>query len=148
VEVNGERVPLLSGEVHYWRLAPEMWRPILRRVAEMGIRVVASYVCWDFHEVGPGQWDFEGMGDPRRDLLTFLRLLAEEDFWVILRPGPYIYSEWRNGGVPDRVAGWHRLHPEFLAAAEAYMAAAGGGGAAASGDQRRAHPAVAGGQRD
>jgi hypothetical protein len=123
IEVNGRRVPLLSGEVHYWRLAPEMWRPILRRVAEMGIRVVASYVCWDFHEVAPGQWDFEGMGDPRRDLLTFLRLLAEEDFWVILRPGPYIYSEWRNGGVPDRVAGWHRLHPEFLAAAEEYMAA-------------------------
>lgn len=121
--VGDRRLPLLSGEVHYWRLAPEAWRPVLRRVREMGLRIVASYVCWEFHELAPGRFDFRGATDPRRNLLAFLDLLAEEDFWVILRPGPYIYSEWLNGGVPDHAARYHRLHPAFLAAARPYMAA-------------------------
>lgn len=123
IQVGETLLPLLSGEVHYWRLQPQMWRPILGRVREMGLGIVASYVCWDFHEVAPGRFDFYGESDPRRDLAGFLRLLADEGFWVVLRPGPYIYSEWRNGGVPDRVAPYHRLHPAFLDAAETYMAA-------------------------
>lgn len=118
-----EQLSLLSGEVHYWRLAPEAWRPVLRRVREMGLRIVASYVCWEFHELEPGRFDFQGATDPRRNLPAFLDLLTEEDFWIILRPGPYIYSEWLNGGVPNHAARYHRLHPAFLAAARPYMEA-------------------------
>lgn len=123
IVVGDESLALLSGEVHYWRLAPEAWRPILRRVGEMGLRIVASYVCWEFHELAPGRFDFTGETDPRRNLPAFLDLLAEEDFWVIIRPGPYIYAEWLNGGVPDHVARYHRGHPQFRAAARPYMEA-------------------------
>jgi hypothetical protein len=118
-----EAVGLISGEVHYWRLDPANWAPVLRRVREMGLQVVASYVCWDFHEVAPGRFDFRGDSDPRRNLVAFLDLLAAEGFWTLIRPGPYIYSEWRNGGVPDYAAQYHRLHPTFLEYARRYMAA-------------------------
>lgn len=123
VWVDQTAIPLLSGEVHYWRLDPNSWRAVLRPVHEMGIQTVATYVCWDFHQVAPGQYDFTGETDPRRNLIRFLDLLTEEGFWIIIRPGPYIYSEWKNNGVPDEAAKYHRLSPEFKALAEPYMAA-------------------------
>src|SRR5205085_5726388 len=121
--VGTAAVPLLSGEVHYWRLDPANWRPVLARAQEMGLHTVATYVCWDFCEVRPGEYDFSGATDPRRNLLGFLDLATEMRLWVILRPGPYIYSEWRNNGVPDDAARHHRLSAEFQARAEPYMAA-------------------------
>jgi hypothetical protein len=123
VWVGDQAIPLLSGEVHYWRLDPHNWRPALKRVREMDIHIVATYACWDFHEISPGTFDFRGETDPRRNLTGFLELLAEEGFWIIFRPGPYIYSEWTNGGVPNHAAQYHRLDPEFLKLAEPYMAA-------------------------
>ncbi len=120
----GERtLPLISGEVHYWRLNPQQWRPALERVKEMGIKLVATYVCWDFHEIEPGRLDFRGDSDPRRNLVGFLNLLQEMDFDIIIRPGPYIYSEWSNNGVPQRAAAFHRLDPKFLTEAEDYIRA-------------------------
>jgi hypothetical protein len=116
-------IPLLSGEVHYWRLDPANWRPVLRRAREMGLQVIATYVCWDFHEIEPGRYDFRGETDPRRNLLGFLDLLTADGFWIILRPGPYIYSEWRNNGVPDDAAQLHRLDSAFQERARPYMQA-------------------------
>jgi hypothetical protein len=121
--VDGVDIPLLSGEVHYWRLDPSNWRPVLLRAREMGLQVIATYVCWDFHEVEPGRHDFRGETDPRRNLVGFLDLLTAEGFWIILRPGPYIYSEWRNNGVPADAARFHRLDPRFQERARPYMQA-------------------------
>ena len=123
VWVDNVSIPLLSGEVHYWRLDPANWQPVLRRSREMGLQVIATYVCWDFHEIEPGRYDFRGETDPRRDLLRFLDLLTAEGFWIILRTGPYIYSEWRNNGVPDDAARLHRLDPVFQKRAQPYMQA-------------------------
>lgn len=121
--VDDVSIPLLSGEVHYWRLDPANWQPALHRAREMGLQVIATYVCWDFHELEPGRYDFRGETDPRRDLLRFLDLLTAEGFWIILRPGPYIYSEWRNNGVPDDAAQLHRLDLAFQERARPYMQA-------------------------
>src|SRR5215216_4841550 len=121
--VDDVAIPLLSGEVHYWRLDPANWLPVLRRAREMGLQVIATYVCWDFHEIEPGRYDFRGETDPRRNLLGFLDLLTAEGFWIILRPGPYIYSEWRNNGVPDDAARLHRLDLIFQERAQPYMQA-------------------------
>ena len=123
VWVDDVSIPLLSGEVHYWRLDPANWQPVLQRTREMGLQVIATYVCWDFHEIEPGQYDFRGKTDPRRNLLRFLDLLTAEGFWIILRPGPYIYSEWRNNGVPDDAARLHRLDLAFQERARPYMQA-------------------------
>jgi hypothetical protein len=123
LQVGDQTIPLLSGEVHYWRLEPDAWRPSLARVREMGLSTVATYICWDYHQLPDGRFDFHGRTNPRRNLVAFLDLLTEEGFWIILRPGPYIYSEWRNNGVPDEAAQYHRLHPTFLEMARRYMAA-------------------------
>lgn len=121
--VGDTPIPLMGGEVHYWRLAPENWRAVLERVRGLGIEVVATYVCWDFHETAPGEFDFSGQTDPRRNLAGFLDLLAEMGFWIIIRPGPYIYAEWSNGGVPEYAARYHRLDPAYLPLARRYLAA-------------------------
>lgn len=130
VRIDGKRIwvgdesrALLSGELHYWRLAPERWPAILDRVRELELDVISTYICWDYHEVAPGELDFRGATAPQRNLVRFLDLVAEYGFWLLFRPGPYIYAEWANMGVPDRVAHYHRLHPEFLREAEGYMQA-------------------------
>lgn len=123
LQIGNRAVSLLSGEVHYWRLDPHQWRTILERVKEMGIRLVATYICWDFHELAPGKFDFTGQTDPRRNLVGFIELLTELEFDIVLRPGPYIYAEWNNNGVPERVAHYHRLDPSFLKESEVYLSA-------------------------
>jgi beta-galactosidase GanA len=32
IYVDDTPVPIISGEVHYWRLSPDRWREILERV--------------------------------------------------------------------------------------------------------------------
>jgi len=119
--VGKKRVPLLSGEVHYWRLNPNCWKDVLARVREMGLEVVSTYIPWDFHEHKRGSFDFTGKTDPARNLKRFLDLTRKEGFWLVIRPGPYIYSEWPNDGVPDYAYKYHRLHPKFLAYAQNYL---------------------------
>lgn len=121
--VDDESRHLISGEIHFWRLNPASWRPCLHKMKDIGLNIVSSYVSWQYHERVPGRFDFTGESEPQRNLRRFLDMLAEEDLWLIFRPGPYIYAEWVNMGVPDRVAHYHRLHPEFLKAATNYMQA-------------------------
>ncbi len=121
--VGDEAQSLISGEVHFWRLPPGAWKSVLRQMKAMGLKVVSTYVCWEFHETAPGEYDFTGRTDAARNLIGFLELVKSEGLWLILRPGPYIYAEWQNNGVPDRVAHLHRLHPAFVTAAKEYLAA-------------------------
>ena len=121
IRVGSKGIPLLSGEVHYWRLNPHYWGEVLDRVKELGIEVVATYVPWDYHEYARGKFDFTGRTDQTRNLKRFLELTREKKFWVIIRPGPYIYSEWPNDGVPGYAHRFHRLHPKFLEYAREYM---------------------------
>ncbi|MEW6744956.1 MAG: beta-galactosidase [Planctomycetota bacterium] len=123
IDVGGKGIPLISGEVHYWRLAPPCWQEILTRVREMGLEVVATYVCWDYHEHERGKFDFTGKTEPQRNLIGFLDLVQEMGFWIVIRPGPYIYSEWKNAGVPDHVAPYHRLSTEYQSAARVWIEA-------------------------
>lgn len=119
--VGRKEIPLISGEVHYWRLNPHYWKDVLRRVKEMGIHVISTYVPWDFHEYKRGHYDFTGKTDEARNLKAFLDLTRKEKFWLIIRPGPYIYSEWPHDGVPDYAYQYHRLHPQFLSCAMTYL---------------------------
>ncbi|MBI1884289.1 MAG: beta-galactosidase [Chlamydiae bacterium] len=121
VYVNNQAIPLIGGEVHYWRLHPSEWEKILDSVKELGLEIISTYVPWDFHETGPRQYDFLGETDERRNLKAYLELLEKKGFWILLRPGPYIYSEWKNLGVPDRVIQHHRTHPEFVQESRHYL---------------------------
>jgi len=130
VRIEGRRLwigdqphALLSGEIHFWRVSPARWRTLLDRARELGLEMVATYVCWDYHALGDDCFDFTGATDPGRNLVGFLELAAEMGLWLMVRPGPYFYGEWRNAGVPDSAARWHRLHPEFRRQASAWLAA-------------------------
>lgn len=114
-------IPLISGEFHYWRNHAEQWPAILEAIRGMGLKVVSTYIPWNYHELAPGEYDFSGATTRQRDLAGFLDLMAREGFYIIVRPGPYIYSEWPFGGVPERAAKKHRLDPEFLRMAGHYI---------------------------
>lgn len=119
--INGKRLALLSGEFHYWRNSKVWWPQIFQTIRDGGFGMIASYVCWDFHELGPSKYDFTGETSPQRDLDGFLADCEKRKFYVIIRPGPYIYSEWKNLGVPDHATAYHRLHPRFLEKARDYI---------------------------
>jgi len=109
-----ESLSLLSGEFHYWRVPEESWSRIMMSIREMGLDTITSYIPWHYHEKEKGKFDFTL-------LENFLDLLEKENFWVVLRPGPYLYTEWQNKGVPDYMVKYHRLHPEFLKLSAEYI---------------------------
>ena len=121
--VGGERVPLLLGEVHFWRVSPARWPRILDSIRRLGLEMIATYVAWEFHELAPGRFDFEGRTDPARNLVGFLELVRESGFRLLLRPGPYAYAEWTNAGVPERVVGLPRISERYRAEARVWMEA-------------------------
>lgn len=60
-------------------------------------------MAWNLHEPRKGEFDFgDGQNDMSMflDLVSYIKIAQEEDLFVILRPGPYICSEWEFGGLP------------------------------------------------
>lgn len=53
------------------------------------ITFIYSYVEWSLHEPYPGIYNFEGIAD----LEYFLKLIKDENMYLLLRPGPYICAE-------------------------------------------------------
>ncbi|MEW5693852.1 MAG: beta-galactosidase [Candidatus Hydrogenedentota bacterium] len=119
--LNKKELPLLSGEVHYWRLNPDCWEKIVDRVKELGLNIIASYVPWEYHEYAKDKLDFEGKTAPQRNLLKFIKLLKQKNIWLIIRAGPYLYTEWVNKGVPLYLIKYHRNYPEFLKKSKWYI---------------------------
>lgn len=96
--IDGRRSFLVSGEFHYFRVPPEDWRRRMALFREAGGNCLATYVPWIVHEPSEGRIVF---GDqPKRDLARFLAIAGEERLPVILRPGPYQYSELVCDGLP------------------------------------------------
>ncbi|MGW4800676.1 glycoside hydrolase family 35 protein [Nonomuraea sp. NPDC004297] len=89
---------ILSGALHYFRVHPELWRDRIRRLADLGLNTVDTYIAWNFHQPRENETPrFDGW----RDLERFIRTVGEEGLDVIVRPGPYICAEWSNGGLPS-----------------------------------------------
>lgn len=94
--IDGRRTWLVSGAIHYPRVPRDLWRSRLRAAREAGLNCIETYVFWNAHEPEPGLYDFEG----QNDLRSFVKMIAEEGMWCILRPGPYVCAEWDAGGLP------------------------------------------------
>jgi len=99
--LHGEHVPLLSGEMHFWRVERDSWRACLRSLKTAGLPIVSTYVSWRRHCLAPGEHDLTGRTDPRLDLRAFLELCASVGLWAHLKPGPWVCAEEPNGGYPD-----------------------------------------------
>jgi hypothetical protein len=98
--IDGIPRTIRSGAVHYWGLDRQYWPLILDKAKAAHFNAVEAYTPWFWHEPGEGTFDFTGKTDPGRDLVGFLRLVAERGLYFIARPGPFINSEVRNGGHP------------------------------------------------
>ncbi len=93
----------VSAEIHYFRVPKRYWSICFERIKRAGFRIISSYVPWNLHEEKPGQFDFQGLDNPHKDLIVFLELAREFGFKIILRPGPWIKSEWPDGGLPKYI---------------------------------------------
>lgn len=94
--IDGRRLWLASGSVHFQRLTKESWAHRLALVARAGLNCVETPVFWNRVEPRPGQFDFSG----DNDIAAFCKLAAAQGLHVILRPGPYVGSGWDLGGLP------------------------------------------------
>jgi beta-galactosidase len=109
--VGKEEYYPFSAEMHYFRVNKRHWSICFERIRKAGFRIISTCVPWNLHESGLGEYDFYGTTDHTRDLVVFLELAREFGFKVVLCPGPYINSDWKNGGYPDFLYNY----PEILA---------------------------------
>lgn len=94
--LNGEKIQIISGGMHYFRILPEYWEDRLLKLKALGCNTVETYIPWNLHEKEKGQFDFSG----RLDIVKFVQTAQRLGLWVILRPTPYICGEWEFGGLP------------------------------------------------
>ena len=138
---NGTPAPMIGGEFHYFRVPAQDWKRRLTLLKESGANVVATYIPWIIHEPEEGKLLFDDV--PQRNLSRFLSLCTELELSVIVRPGPYSYSElcrdglpfWLYENYPQTLAHGPKgeypkefvnasyLHPVFLQKARAYYRA-------------------------
>jgi len=104
----------VAGEFHYARYLPELWEDELRKVKAGGVTILSTYLFWIFHEPQEGVFDWKG----RRDLRRFVELCEAVGLEVIVRVGPFVHGEMRNGGLPDWLHGKpfpvRSNHPGYL----------------------------------
>ena len=103
--LDGAPFTILSGAVHYFRVVPEYWEDRLKKLRACGFNTVETYVAWNLHERREGEFDFSG----GLDVVRFIETAAALGLKVILRPGPYICSEFEGGGLPS----WLHNYPNM-----------------------------------
>ncbi len=108
-QLHGQPFFAHSAAFFYNRIPRDEWAASLLKLKELGINTVDLYIAWNWHEPEEGKLDFDGRSNPRRDVKALLEMTAEMGFAVIVRPGPVILNEWRNGGYPD----WLLARPEY-----------------------------------
>jgi len=92
--LKGEPFFIYSGEMHYFRIPKNKWRIHLLKAKKAGLNTISSYIPWCIHEKEEGKFDFA-------DLLSFLKLLKEMNFYFIARVGPISNAEMTFEGLPD-----------------------------------------------
>ena len=94
--LNGQPFRILSGAVHYFRVPRQYWVDRLTKLRDCGFNTVETYIAWNAHEKEEGKFETSGM----LDVKAFLETAQELGLYAIVRPGPYICSEWEFGGLP------------------------------------------------
>jgi beta-galactosidase len=120
--LDGKPFVIRSGAMHYPRVPRAYWRDRMQKMRALGLNTLETYVFWNLHEPRPGEFDFRG----NLDLAEYIRIAQAEGLWVLLRPGPYVCSEWDFGGLPAWLLGIPGMkvranNPEFLKPAAAYI---------------------------
>ncbi|CAG2180720.1 unnamed protein product, partial [Oppiella nova] len=96
--LNGKKITLFSGSLHYFRLPKDYWKDRLLKFRAAGLNTVQTYSPWNLHEETPDHWDFE---TGYLNLKDFLEAVKAADMFVMYRIGPYMCGEWDLGGYPS-----------------------------------------------
>jgi beta-galactosidase len=120
--LDGKPFLIRSGEMHYPRVPREHWRDRFKKAKALGLNTITTYIFWNLHEPTPGKFDFSG----NLDIAEYAKIAKEEGLWLIVRPGPYICTEWDFGGIPSWLLREKDMQvrtkdTRFLAANEIYM---------------------------
>jgi beta-galactosidase len=94
--INGKPEVIVSGAIHYFRTPHQLWEDRIIKAKRCGLNTIETYVAWNFHECEEGKFDFSG----DKDIDKFFKLCEKHGLYILVRPGPYICSEWDNGGLP------------------------------------------------
>ncbi len=128
--IDGKDVFIFSGAFHYFRCPKALWPERFQKIKEAGFNTVETYVPWNWceREMPASTTDFSKVD--LKDFDDWLNMAEQFGFYIIVRPGPYICSEWSTGGFPQwlltkrpqqplRPQGWLRSDdPVFLAWSE------------------------------
>jgi len=96
--VNGKRLFVFAGEMHYWRIpVPELWRDILEKAKATGFTAFAFYSHWGYHAPNATTLDFTSGA---HDFTHLYRIATDLGLYIIIRPGPYVNAEANAGGFP------------------------------------------------
>lgn len=106
--IDGKRKFLISGDFPFFRVPKNDLKRRLQLFYETGANMVSTYVPWEIIERNEGVFDF---GGAQTDFEFFLETCREVGFKVLVRPGPYQYSEMACDGLPE----WLLHHDEILA---------------------------------
>lgn len=107
--VKGKPFFVYAAAFFYERTPRAEWRADLAAYKRLGINTIDLYLMWNWHEPSQGVSDFTGSTNDRRDLHALFAMLHDLGMKVIVRPGPVIRNEWRNGGYPA----WLLDRPEY-----------------------------------
>lgn len=94
--LDGKPYIIRSGEMHYPRVPKIYWRDRFKKAKALGLNTITTYIFWNLHEPRQGEFDFSG----NLDVAEFIKQARAEGLYVIVRPGPYICTEWEFGGIP------------------------------------------------
>ena len=128
--IDGKDVFIFSGAFHFFRCPKALWPDRFQKIKEAGFNTVETYVPWNWceREMPASTSDFSKVN--LKDFNDWLDMAEQFGFYIIVRPGPYICSEWSTGGFPQwlltkkpqqplRPEGWLRSDdPVFLAWSE------------------------------
>ena len=92
--LDGERIFILSGSIHYQRIHPSDWLRVLSLASEAGLNTIQAYVFWNQHEVEQGVVDFS----MNNNITAFIQIAASVSLNVVVRIGPYACGEHFAGG--------------------------------------------------
>ncbi|MDQ8206390.1 beta-galactosidase [Coraliomargarita sp. SDUM461003] len=95
--LDGQPFQIRAGEIHPQRVPRKYWRHRIQCAKAMGLNTISLYTFWNGFEQPDGSFDFK---TGNRDIAEFIRICAEEEMWVFIRPGPYVCGEWDLGGLP------------------------------------------------
>lgn len=97
LEIDGKPTFIYGGDLSYCRVPRRLWKDRMLQMKAAGMNTITVYVVWEWHQEGPGMYDFEG----NKDIAAFLDLIKECGMYCIFRMGPFVHGEFHNGGLPQ-----------------------------------------------